>query len=97
MTTRLRIACSILCSILFMGCLTLPVHAGCQDMKICHIDPATGQRVCKVFRNVCSIMPISQAVPEDRSNSIELRGLSKDELKRVIDTLGVDQSKIKLP
>jgi hypothetical protein len=83
--------------ILFISYLPLSAYAGCQDMTICHVDPATGRKVCKTFKNVCSIIPFSQATPDDHGHSIELRGLSQDELRRVMDGLGVDQSKIKMP
>jgi hypothetical protein len=102
MATRLQLQSAILfLTILFLIVtgLSQSALATCQDMKLCHIDPATGRQTCRVFKNVCSIVPLSgtEAAPQVHNRSIELRGLSDDELKQVIDKLGVDQNRIKMP
>ena len=76
----------------------LPVYAKCSDMTVCRTDPATGQQVCKTYKNVCSdVIPelnIESSSP-DNNNSIELHGLSKKQLDDVLGKIGVDESKVK--
>jgi hypothetical protein len=73
---------------------------GCAPVTVC--DHYKNPPVCTTTI-VCTIVPPPDAevagtqVPEGQGYSIELKGLNKGQLKKLLDQLGADKSKIEVP
>jgi hypothetical protein len=85
------------------------VHAAgaCGDKVLCISNPPypPDPPFCRKYSNVCSFVEPGLTQPESRepqlapkpTYSIQLDNLSKDQLEQILDRLGIDKSKAKLP
>jgi len=73
-------------------------YARCSDITYCYPDPVTNARVCKTLKNFCSIIPdaakATDGTQTDEGSSIQINGLSDEQIKKVLDTIGIDTRRV---
>jgi hypothetical protein len=88
---RIYVFCvAVACSVLGASA---SAHAACGPITVC--DYYKIPPVC-VTRTVCTLVPGAEALraPEGHGYSLELKGLSKNELEKLLGEVGADKSTI---
>jgi hypothetical protein len=79
----------------FLSVVGLPnsARAICSSPTLCWVDQA-GNRLCRTFNNVCKA--VRPRVPSPGTYSIELKDLTKEDVQKISDLLGleIDASKL---